>query len=161
MTTVGNMEVTTPSDLEVQMTRVFDAPRHLVYQALTSPDLMKRWLIGGADWPLSTCDMDVRVGGAYHWVWSGPNGQEMGMNGVFTEVSPPDRMVHSQKFDQAWTPGENQVTTTFEERGGQTIVTVTTLFPSTETRDGMLKGGMAEGAAQGYDRLEQLLATLS
>jgi len=82
------------------------------------------------------------------------------MNGVFAEVSPPDRLVHSQKFDQAWTPGENQVTTTLEERGSQTIMTITTLFPSTESRDGMLQHGMAEGAAQGYDRLEAVLKTL-
>jgi uncharacterized protein YndB with AHSA1/START domain len=161
MTTVGNLEVTTPSDLEVQMTRVFDAPRELVYRALTTPELMKRWLIGGADWPMGTCDMDVRVGGAYHWVWSGPNGQEMGMNGVFAEVMPPDRMVYSQKFDQAWTPGENQVTTTLVQRGSQTIVTITTSFPSKESRDGLLQHGMAEGAAQGYDRLEAVLKTLS
>src|ERR1700738_5300868 len=96
------LQVSTPSDREIAMTRVFDAPRRLVFDAYTKPELLKRWLgvVGG--WALDVCEVDLRVGGKYRWVWRGANGQEMGMGGVYREIVPGERIVSTELFDDAW-----------------------------------------------------------
>jgi uncharacterized protein YndB with AHSA1/START domain len=155
----GKLQVTTPSDREIAMTRVFDAPRNLVFDAFTRPELLKRWLgvLGG--WTFALCEVDLRVGGAYRYVWRGPNGQEMGMGGVFREVVRPERVVCTEKFDDAWYEGDAVDTMTFVERNGKTTATTTVLYASKAVRDAVLKSPMEKGVAQGYDMLDKLLAS--
>jgi uncharacterized protein YndB with AHSA1/START domain len=159
MNSTGTLQVTTPSDREVAMTRVFDAPRRLVFEALTKPELLKRWFYGPPGWSLAVCEMDLRVGGAYRWVWRGPNGNDMGVSGVFREVAAPERIVATERFDVAWYPGEAQVTQVLVEQGGKTTLTLTVLYESREARDTALKTNMATGVEMGYDRLAELLAS--
>src|SRR5258706_7646606 len=111
MTTPGTLQVTTPSDREIRMTRVFDAPRRLVFEAFTKPDLVKRWLLGPPGWTMPVCEIDLRVGGKYRYVWRKDGGTEMGMGGVFREVGQPERIVQTEKFDQACYSGEADGTT--------------------------------------------------
>jgi uncharacterized protein YndB with AHSA1/START domain len=155
----GTLKVTTLSDREVAMTRIFDAPRHLVFEAWTKPDLVKRWLYGPEDWRLAVCEMDLRVGGALRFVWRHSDGKEMGMSGVFREIAPPDRLVFTEIWDEDWTGGETLVTIIFAEHAGKTTLTQTVLYSSRAARDAALKTGMEHGAAASYDRLAELLTS--
>ncbi|MGQ0640504.1 MAG: SRPBCC family protein [Gemmatimonadaceae bacterium] len=155
----GTFKVTTPSDQEIVVTRVFDAPRQLVFDAFTKPEFIKRWLTGPPGWTFPVCEMDAKLGGAYRYVWRGPDGTEMGMRGVIRQITPPERIVASEVFDEAWYPGEAIDTTVFSEQGGKTTLTLTIRYQSREARDRALKSGMDQGMAAGYDRLEALLPT--
>jgi uncharacterized protein YndB with AHSA1/START domain len=155
MKNTGTLKVTLSSDSEIVMTRVFDAPRHLVYDAFSKPELLKRWF-GPRGWSLSVCEVDPRVGGGFRFVLRGPGGRELGMRGVYRELAPPKRSVHMESFDDF--PGESQVTAVFTEQEGKTTLTVTVLYPSKEVRDIVLKSGMEHGAAESYDKLAELLA---
>lgn len=155
----GTLKVTTPSDREIAMTRVFDAPRRLVWEAHTKPELLKRWLGVHNGWILAVCDIDLKVGGRYRYVWRGPQGVEMGMGGVFHEIVAPERMVATEKFDESWYPGEALDTTTLVEDAGRTTLTITVRYESKEARDGVLKSPMKEGMESGYDTLAELLAS--
>jgi uncharacterized protein YndB with AHSA1/START domain len=151
----GTLQVTLPSDREILMTRVFDAPRDLVFDAFSQPELLKRWF-GPHGWTLEVCDVDHRVGGSFRFVLRGPDGSQMGMHGVYREIVRPERSVHMESFDDY--PGESQVTGVFREQDGKTTLTVTVLYSSKEVRDIVLKSGMEHGAAESYDRLAELLA---
>jgi uncharacterized protein YndB with AHSA1/START domain len=155
----GTLQITTPSDREIAMTRVFDAPRRLVWDAHTKPELLKRWLGVHNGWILAVCDIDLTVGGRYRYVWRSPKGIEMGMGGVYREIVAPERMVATEKFDDAWYPGEALDTTVLVERAGKTTLTLTVLYDSKEARDGVLKSPMKEGVEVGYDTLAELLAS--
>lgn len=152
-------KVTTPSDLEIAMTRVFNAPRRLVFEALTKPELVRQWLLGPPGWTMPVCEIDLRVGGAFRYVWRHADGREMGMGGVFREIVPQERIVHTELFDEAWYAGEALVTNVLVEQSGKTTLTLTSRFGTRETRDAVLKSGMESGVAASYDRLEQLLAS--
>jgi uncharacterized protein YndB with AHSA1/START domain len=155
----ATLQVSTPSDREIAMTREFDAPRQLVYEAFTRPELLKRWLLGPDGWALVVCDLDLRVGGRYRYVWRRDrDGVEMGMGGEYREIVPGERIVSTEVFDDAWYPGQAVGTVTFVERGGRTTLTQTVLYESREARDGVLKSGMETGVATSYDRLEKILA---
>jgi uncharacterized protein YndB with AHSA1/START domain len=152
------LELSTPSDREIAMTRVFDAPRHLVFDALTKPELIARWLLGPEGWAMPVCEVDLRAGGTFHYLWrNDADRKEFGLHGTFREITPPERIVHSENFDEPWYPNDATVTTTFEERDGQTTLTLTMLFVTREARDEALESGMETGVAASYDRLEQLL----
>jgi uncharacterized protein YndB with AHSA1/START domain len=156
------MEVTTPSDREIVMTRIFVAPRRLVFDAHTQCHLLKRWLFGPDGWSLAVCKVDLRVGGEYRYEWRHQNGQEMGMGGVIREVVPPERLVTTEKFDEAWYPGECVNSLVLVERDGKTTLTQAMLYESREARDTALKSpGMEEGMSLGYDRLEEILPSLA
>lgn len=157
----ARLQVTTPSDREIAMTRVFDAPRSLVFDAFTKPELIKRWLGVRGGWTFALCEVDLKVGGAYRYVWRGPKGQEMGMGGVFREVVRPERVVCTEKFDESWYEGEAIDTMTFLERNGKTTATTTVLYSSKAARDGVLKSPMDQGVAEGYDKLDEILAAIS
>ena len=161
MTNAGALQVSTPSDRVIAMTRAFDAPRVLVFEALTKPELLMRWFHGPPGWALTVCEVDLRVGGAYRYVWRGPDGTDMGMGGVFREVAPPERLVATETFDQSWYPGEALTTMVLTEDGGKTTLTTTVLYESREARDVAISSNMAEGVAAGYDQLEELLAALA
>jgi uncharacterized protein YndB with AHSA1/START domain len=155
----GTLQVSTPTDRDILITRVFDAPRHLVFEALTTPELMKQWLTGPPGWSFVVCEIDLRPGGAYRYVWRDTDGNEMGMGGTLREVVAPERLVATERFDQAWYPGEGVVTQTLVERGGQTTLTVAIRYESKEARDIALQSGMDQGMAMGYERLAELLAS--
>ena len=156
--TSSTLKITTPTDREIVMTRVFDAPRELVFDALTKPVLLKRWF-GSPGWALAVCEIDLRVGGAYRYVWRGERG-EMGMGGIFKEITPPERIVATEAFDQAWYPGNNAlVTQALTETGGRTTLTLTVRYESKDARDAVLKSPMESGVAAAYNRLAEFLAT--
>ncbi len=155
------LKVSTPTDREIVLTRVFDAPRQHVWAAMTKPELLKRWLFGPDGWTMTICDDDVRVGGAFHWAWSGPGGEAMSIRGVYREVVPPERIVRTESFEfgcetQA---GEQLATLVLTGCGDQTHLEMTILYPSQEARDGTLASGMEVGVGAGYDRLDLILAT--
>lgn len=155
----GKLQVTAPSDREIAMIRTFDAPRSLVFDAWTKPELLKRWLGVFGGWTFAVCEVDLRIGGAYRYVWRGANGNEMGMGGIFREIVRPERIVCTEKFDESWYPGDAVDTTTFVEKGGKTTVTTTVLYATKEARDGVLKSPMESGVAKSYDKLAEVLAS--
>src|SRR6266566_3204358 len=157
MKNTGTLKVSLPTEREVVMTRVFDAPRRLVFDAFSKPELLKRWF-GPRGWSLVVCEVDLKVGGGFRFVLRGPDGEEMGMRGVYREIVPPERSVHMESFDDH--PGESQVTAVFVEKGGKTTLTATVLYPSQEIRDAVIKSGMEHGAAESYDKLAELLPSL-
>ncbi len=156
----GGLKLTTRGDREIVMTRVFDAPRSLVFEAFTKPDLVKQWLLGPEGWSMPVCEIDLRVGGKYRYVWRHVKGHEMGMGGVFREIVPPERIVSTEKFDEAWYPGEAVGTVVLTEEGGKTTLTQTVQYQSREAREAVLKSPMESGVAAGYDRLAELLASI-
>jgi uncharacterized protein YndB with AHSA1/START domain len=155
MKNTGTLKVTTPGDREIVLTRVFDAPRRLVFDAFSRPELLKRWF-GPRGWSLVVCEVDLRVGGGFRFVMRGPDGREMGMRGVYREIVPPERSVHMESFDDF--PGDSQVTAVFTEAGGKTTLTATVLYESQMVRDAVIHSGMEHGAAESYDKLAELLA---
>ena len=157
MKNAGTLQVTTPSDREIAMTRVFSAPRHLVFDALTKPELVSQWLVGPPGWTMPVCEIDLRVGGAYRFLWRGPDGAEMGTRGVCREIRPPERFVATERFDEPWYPGESLITYVLAEQDGVTTLTLTVLYESREARDGVLKTPMEKGVAMSYDRLAELV----
>jgi uncharacterized protein YndB with AHSA1/START domain len=158
MTNPGSLKVTTPSDREIVLTRSFDAPRKLVWEAVTTPALLKRWLGGLPGWTMTTCEMDLRVGGSYRYEWRKDDGTSMGMGGVLREVVAPERMVATEKFDIAWYPGEGLVTQVLTEQDGRTTITMTLRYESKEARDTVVKSGATSGMEMTYARLAELLA---
>jgi uncharacterized protein YndB with AHSA1/START domain len=151
------MKVTTPSDREIVLTRVFDAPRDLVFEAHTSCEHMKNWW-GPRKYEIAECDVDFRPGGAYRMVHKA-EGEEHVFSGEFREIVRPERIVWT--FEWGGAPGHGSVDTlTLEEHDGKTTLTATSVFSSVEDRDGMLKSGMEEGAAETYDRLDEYLEVL-
>jgi uncharacterized protein YndB with AHSA1/START domain len=159
MTTTGTLEVTTPNDRTIALTRAFDAPRTLVFEAYTKPALLKRWF-GPPGWTLVVCEIDLRVGGRWRFEMEKVNGAKMGFGGVYQEIVRPDRIVSSEEFDDAWYKGDATSTVTFVERSGKTTLTMSVVYESKEVRDGVLKSGMETGVAASYDRLAQELASL-
>ena len=154
----NTLKITTPSDQEIVMTRVFDAPRDLVFEALTKPELVKRWLLGPDGWSMPVCEIDLKVGGTYRYVWRrDADGSEMGMSGVYREIVAPERIVATEQFDQPWYPGEAVGTTVLVEQNGRTTLTNTVRYDSKEIRDGVLKSGMEDGVSKSYDRLAELV----
>ena len=157
----GSLKIKTPSDREIAMTRVFDAPRRLVYDAYTKPELLKRWLGVHNGWTLAVCEIDLKVGGTYRYVWRHPDGMEMGMRGVYRELIPSERVVATEKFDQPWYEGEAVGTVTFDEQDGKTTLTMTILYASKDVRDAVLQSPMEQGVAAGFNKLAELLPTLA
>ena len=155
-----SFEMSTPSDCEIQITRVFDAPRALVFDAFTRPELVKRWLLGPPGWTMPLCEIDLKVGGRYRYVWRHESdGKEMGMGGVFREIVSPRLLVATEKFYEPWFPGEALDTTIFAEEGNATRMTITVLYESKEARDIARRSGMENGVAASYNRLEQYLSS--
>ena len=158
MTTPGNLKLTTRGDREIVITRAFDAPRKLVFDAFTRPELVKQWLLGPDGWSMPVCEIDLKVGGKYRYVWRrGKDGTEMGMGGFYREIVAPERIVATEKFDQSWYPGEAVGTFVLIEQAGKTTLTETILYESREARDAVLKSGMEKGVVASYDRLAKLL----
>jgi uncharacterized protein YndB with AHSA1/START domain len=158
MSNSGTLTLTTPTDQEIVMTRVFNAPRKLVFEAMTKPELVKKWLLGPPGWTMPVCEIDLRVGGTYRYVWRNADGSEMGMGGVYREIVRPERIVATEMFDEAWYPGEAVDTSVLVEQGGRTTLTTTVRYDSREIRDAVLKSPMESGVAASYDRLADLVS---
>ena len=154
--TAGRTVLRTPSDREIVSERVFDAPRERVFALYTDPQQIPRWW-GPRRMTTTVEEMDVRPGGAWRFLAREPDGEEIGFRGVYREVIPPERIV--QTFEWEGMPGHVVVeTATFEDLDGSTKVTTTSLFHTTEERDGMLASGMETGLTETHDRLAELLA---
>jgi uncharacterized protein YndB with AHSA1/START domain len=152
------LEIATPADREVRITRTFDAPRELVWDCHTRPELVRRWITGWPGWSMVVCEIDLRPGGRYRYVLSGPAGEEMGWGGTFRELMRPEFITATELFDEDWTGGETLVTTRFEEAEGSTTVTVSVVYASREARDGALATGMTDGMEASYRLLDKVLA---
>lgn len=155
---VGTTTVTMPSDHEIRMTRVFEAPQALVFAVHTEPEHVARWQLGPDGWSMPLCEIDLRPGGAWKFVWrNDETGDEFDLNGEYLEVESPRRLVQTEGMGD----GPKGVTTlVLTEEEGRTRLTATMRFPSREMRDEVAATGMADGASISYDRLEKLLATL-
>lgn len=152
------LRISPHGDREIAISRSFNAPRRRVFDALTKPDLLKRWLLGPPGWSLETCEVDLRPGGAYRYVWrKESDGTTMGARGLYREVTPYERIVSTERFDEPWYPGESIGVLTLHERGAKTTLTLTLRYESKEARDGVLASDMQEGLGIGYDRLEELV----
>lgn len=160
MKNTGTLKVETRGDREIVMTRVFDAPRLLVFEALTKPELLKRWF-GPHGWTLTECEVDLRVGGAWRFFSVGPKDRTMGMRGVYREIVRPERIQYTESFDDWAEQGSAIVTTTLLEHAGKTTLTCVSLAPSREVRDAVIESGMEHGAAETYDRLADTLRSLA
>ncbi|MGH9384607.1 MAG: SRPBCC family protein [Vicinamibacterales bacterium] len=156
----NTFKTSTPSDREIALTRLFDAPRHLVFEAMTKPEHVRRWW-GVLDdtHSVTKCEIDLRVGGAWHFVGRHPKG-EVDFYGVYREIVPPERLVFTEIY-APYPDVESVVTTVFTEERGKTRLTVTASYPSKDVRDMVLSTGMEKGAAMSYDRLEEVANELA
>jgi uncharacterized protein YndB with AHSA1/START domain len=141
------------------LTRVFDAARTRVFDAWTKAEVLTHWY-GPRGWSLVVCQVDLRVGGAWHFVVRRANGTEIGMRGTYREIAPPERFVHTQTFDLEDFPSELLVTTDLIEDRGRTTMTSTVLYPSQDLRDGDV-GPTKHGATESYERLDEYLASIA
>ena len=158
-------QVMLPNDTEVRVTRSFHAPRTLVWQAHTVPELARRWL-GYPGWSMPVCEMDVRLGGKYRWRWrSDENGQEFGFFGTFNEVSEPAKLSYDQYYDagdfDSAMPTDNptRIRSTYTEKNGVTTLVTVMDFGSKEARDAAVSTGMTDGMEVSYQRLDALFAS--
>jgi uncharacterized protein YndB with AHSA1/START domain len=158
MTTADSLTITTPSDREVVVSRTFDAPRTLVFEAYTQPELLQRWY-GAPGRSLVVCEVDLRVGGAYRFLWQGPGRKDVGMRGVHREVVRPERLVRTETWED-WDAGEILETLVLTERNGVTTLTSTGLYPSREVRDAVMRAGLESGSRETFARLAEILAHL-
>ena len=162
--TVVNSEtfqVTTPSDREIVLTRLFDAPRHLVFDAMSKPEHIRQWWGNlGAGYSVPVCEVDLRVGGAWRFTNRTPKGEMATFYGVYREVAPPRRVVFTEIFEP-FPDAESVVTAVLTEEQGKTRLTATCLYPSLEVRNMVLQTGMDKGAALSYDRLEEVAKGLA
>lgn len=155
---VGALEITTPSPTEIRFVRAFKAPARLVFEAYTQPALIKRWLLGPGGWTMPVCEVDLRPGGRFRYVWKHTaDGTEMGMGGTYVDIDAPYLIVHTEQFDQDWTGGETQVRQAFAEENGITTVTQIVRYASEAARDGALATPMADGMEAGFTRLDTML----
>jgi uncharacterized protein YndB with AHSA1/START domain len=148
----GTTTFTTPSDREIVITHVVEAPRELAFDAWTSPEHVPHWF-GPRGTTVPVCEIDLRPGGAWHYLLRSPDGTDMAMRGVYREVSRPDRLVSTESFDDY--PGESLNTLVFTEEDGKTTITCTVLYESKEMRDAVIESGMQKGAAETFDRLAE------
>ena len=150
---------TTPSDREIVVTRVVNAPRRLVFEAYTNPAHLPHWMLGPDGWIMPICEIDLRPGGAWRFVWRQLDGAEMEMRGVYQEVTPPERLVATESWGGDWPETLN--TLILSEENGKTTITSRVRYPSKQARDAALKTGMQEGMSQSFDRFAEYLATLA
>ena|SRR5687767_5276714 len=157
----NRMVLTLPSDLEIVITREFNAPRRRVFEAWTKPQHVRQWY-GCGEAQLISCEIDLRVGGDYRYVLIGPDGNEHVMSGRYLEIVAPDRLVYTERYvSEQFESEEAFVTITFAERDGRTKLTSTVLHKSAANRDMHLNSGVEKGASLTLDRLEQHLSTMS
>jgi uncharacterized protein YndB with AHSA1/START domain len=154
----AKVTVAAQGDRELVITREFNATRDLVFEAYTECKYLKRWLLGPEGWTMPGCEIDLKVGGKYRWVWrKEKDGTEMGAGGEYREIERPAKLVATEKFDEAWYPGEAVSTVTFTENDGRTTLVNTMQYISKEARDMVMQSPMEEGLEVGFDRLDAML----
>lgn len=141
----------TPSDLEFRAVRQFDAPKQFLFDAHTKPEHVQQWMTGPDGWTMPVCEIDLRVGGAWRFVWRRDSGSEMEMNGEYREITPYDRLVTTESWGGPWPPTVNSLD--FVEHDGKTTLTMTIRYPSREARDAATATGMTSGMNTSYNRL--------
>lgn len=151
----GGLQITTPSDREIVMTRVFNAPRRLVFEAFNRPELLKRWLLGPPGWEMVVCEAAAKVGDRYRYEWRNADGRQFGTGGECRELVPPERMVCTELMDGY--PTESLVTTVLVEQDGKTRLTTTARYESKGIRDMVIQSGMEKGVEASYNRLAELV----
>lgn len=154
------LTVTTPNDTDILVVRSLNAPRELVWTCFHTPEFVSQWLLGPDGWTMPVCEIDARAGGTFKYMWAHADGRTMKMSGTYIEISPPERTIHSENFDEDWAGEPTQVTTLFSETDGVTTVTMTIRFVSQEARDAARATGMTDGMEAGYARLDALLADM-
>jgi len=155
------LKVAALNDCELVCTRVFDAPRKLVFDAHTRPELVRRWLLGPPGWSMPVCDIDLRVGGRFRYVWRNDgSGREFALAGTYRAIAAPHRIVHAEAFEDGDMP-EALVTTEFTEDGGRTTMTMAISYATAEDLKAALATGMTGGMAQSYDRLDGVLGEVA
>ncbi len=160
MPTIAPLSITPRGDRELVIRRDFAAPRALVFAAYTEPALVRRWLGALPGWTMPVCEIDLRVGGRYRYVWENADlGTRMGMGGEYREITAPHGFVATEKFDESWYPGEALCTLVLTERGGVTSLTQTMTYQSKEALEAVLKSGMEHGLRASFDRLEETLTS--
>src|SRR5208282_4531306 len=142
MSNEDTMKLTMPSDVELVVTRTFDAPRKLIFEVWTNPQYLPQWLLGPEGWTMPVCEIDLRVGGSWHFVWRKSDGFEMEMRGSYREIKPPERLVSSESWGGPWPETVNTLVLT--EEAGKTTMTLTILYPSKEAREAATMTGMAK-----------------
>ena len=151
-------KVSSPSETEIRLTRLFDAPRTLVFEAMVKPEHIRRWWGAlGDGYSVPVCEVDLRVGGAWRFVNRHPKG-EVAFHGVYREITPPGRLVYTELMEPF--PDGSLVTVVLTEERGKTHMSVTASYPTKEVRDMVLSSGMERGAALSYDRLEEIAREL-
>lgn len=157
------LTITKPNDHEAVVTREFDAPRELVWESIYRPELLKRWFLGPPGWEMTVCEDDARTGGTFRRVWSDSNGKTRSQSGVYREVVPPERCVRTQVFaiDGVQWGKEQVVTINLAESAGKTVLTMAFRFDSKEERDESVVAGMEKGMGPMFDRLDQVLESVS
>ena len=155
---INELKLQAQGDREIIMTRSFNAPRHLLFEAFTQPDLLRQWLLGPPGWTMPVCEVDLRIGGTYRYVWRNDKGVEMTATGTYREIVAPERIVATETFEPPWYQGECTNTLLMREEGGRTILTQTLRYESNAARELVLKSPMEGGVAISYERLEQMLA---
>ena len=156
---VGASIFTTPSDREIVLTRAFNAPRKLLWEAHTKPEHVSQWMLGPDGWTMPVCEIDLRPGGGWHFVWRQSDGTEMGMRGVYKEIRPPEKLVSTESWGADWPDTLNIIDLT--EEGGTTTMVTAVVYPSKEAREKALGTGMKDGWSQSYDRLDEYLRTIA
>jgi uncharacterized protein YndB with AHSA1/START domain len=157
------VNVTTPTDRELVITRVFEAPREHVFRAMSEPALLQCWLAGPPGWTTTACESDLRPGGQFRHAWRSADGTEMAMRGTYQEVSAPERIIRTESFEFGCQPqaGEQLATLTLTQQGNQTHLSITVLYPTKEARDATLASGMEQGLNASYNTLDKILPTLT
>lgn len=158
MVATRKLTLATDGERTLVIERSFNAPREMVFDAYTIPALVRRWLLGPPGWTMPVCEIDLRVGGKFRYVWANADGREMGMGGTFTEVVRPERLANREIFDEDWTGGETLGTMVLTERDGVTHMRHTVIYSSEEAMKGAMQTGMAEGLEAGYQRLDEIFA---
>jgi uncharacterized protein YndB with AHSA1/START domain len=161
MEKAGKHKVTLPNDREVHVSRAFNAPPAVVFDAFTKPQLVKRWMLGPPGWTMPVCEMDLRVGGKFTWRWRGEDGREFGFTGEFREIVRPSRIVHTENYDPGdvggTMGGEAVVSSEFKPQAGGTLYTVEIRYQSKADRDAAVKTGMTDGMEMSYVKLDSIL----
>jgi len=164
MPSTGTAEVTLPSPTQILITRKFDAPAHLIYEAYTTPELVKRWWSGKRG-EVTSAEIDLRVGGEWRYVMTASGGHEVAFHGTFSELVPGERIVHTEVFEGAPVPDPDALATdntiTFSEQDGGTLYTCLVDAPNREVRDAIIESGMEAGMQEGMDLLEEVAHSLA
>jgi uncharacterized protein YndB with AHSA1/START domain len=158
-TTTHSAEVTLPSDTEILITREFDAPKHLVWKAYTTPELIKRWW-GGGHGTVTSAEVDLRVGGSWRYVLTANEGFEVGFHGEFREIEAPERLVNTEVYEGA-PEGMGVITTTLTESGGRTTLTQRCDYGDRKVRDAVIDSGMEGGMQESFDEMEKVAVSLT